>query len=80
MATNVTGWLSDEQLAMLRRHGEERTAEVGDALYRVSTKNPARQSTVSTEAGNSSGRPDRVRLNLLLERFITGFTMGAVKT
>jgi Cyclic nucleotide-binding domain len=35
MAVNVTGWLTDEQLELLRAHGEERTAEVGDVLYRV---------------------------------------------
>jgi thioredoxin reductase (NADPH) len=32
---NVTGWLSDAQLELLRRHGEECTAELGDVLYRV---------------------------------------------
>jgi thioredoxin reductase (NADPH) len=35
MAVNVTGWLTDEQLELLRGHGEERTAEVGDVLYGV---------------------------------------------
>ena len=35
MALNVTGWLSDAQLELLRAHGEERAAEVGDVLYRV---------------------------------------------
>jgi thioredoxin reductase (NADPH) len=32
---NVTGWLTDAQLELLRRHGEERTAEAGEVLYRV---------------------------------------------
>ena len=32
---NVTAWLSDVQLELLRNHGEERAAEVGDVLYRV---------------------------------------------
>jgi thioredoxin reductase (NADPH) len=32
---DVTGWLTDEQLDLLRAHGEERTAEAGDVLYRV---------------------------------------------
>jgi thioredoxin reductase (NADPH) len=31
----LTGWLTDEQLELLRRNGEEHTAEVGDVLYRV---------------------------------------------
>ena len=35
MELNVTGYLTDEQLDLLRRHGEEGTAEVGDVLYRV---------------------------------------------
>jgi thioredoxin reductase (NADPH) len=35
MELNVTGWLSDAQLELLRAHGEERAAEVGDVLYRV---------------------------------------------
>src|SRR3954452_4027419 len=35
MELNVTGYLSDGQLEMLRRHGEERAAEAGDVLYRV---------------------------------------------
>src|SRR6188472_2480432 len=35
MELNVTGWLSDAQLELLHSHGEERTAEVGDVLYRV---------------------------------------------
>src|SRR4051794_32254302 len=35
MARNVAGWLTDEQLELLRGHGKERTAEVGDVLYRV---------------------------------------------
>jgi hypothetical protein len=32
---NVSDWLTDAQLDLLRRHGEERTAEIGDVLYRV---------------------------------------------
>jgi len=32
---NVSGWLTDAQLELLRRHGEERAAEVGDVLYRI---------------------------------------------
>ena len=35
MAISVSSWLSDAQLETLRAHGEERTAEVGDVLYRV---------------------------------------------
>src|SRR5439155_21042789 len=35
VALNVTGWLSDAQLELLREHGEERAAEVGAVLYRV---------------------------------------------
>jgi thioredoxin reductase (NADPH) len=35
MELNVTGWLTDAQLELLRAHGEERTANVGDVLYRV---------------------------------------------
>jgi thioredoxin reductase (NADPH) len=32
---SLSSWLSDAQLQTLRAHGEERTAEVGDVLYRV---------------------------------------------
>jgi thioredoxin reductase (NADPH) len=35
MDVSLSSWLSDEQLQTLRAHGEERTAEVGDVLYRV---------------------------------------------
>ncbi len=35
MAVSLSSWLSDAQLQTLRAHGEERTAEVGDVLYRV---------------------------------------------
>src|SRR4051794_15091908 len=35
MAVNVTAVLSDSELTTLRRHGEERTADTGDVLFRV---------------------------------------------
>jgi thioredoxin reductase (NADPH) len=35
VAISLSSWLSDAQLQTLRAHGEERTAEVGDVLYRV---------------------------------------------
>src|ERR1700753_3744169 len=35
MATPVSRVLSPDQLDMLARHGEERTAEVGDVLFKV---------------------------------------------
>jgi len=35
VAVSLSSWLSEAQLQALRAHGEERTAEVGDVLYRV---------------------------------------------
>lgn len=60
MAVNVTGWLTDRQLELLRVHGAERTADVGDVLYRVGDRTYPFIATLEGEAAILDGRGEEI--------------------
>jgi thioredoxin reductase (NADPH) len=60
MVSTVASWLSDGQLDQLRAHGDERTAQAGDVLFRIGDRTYPFIAIVEGEAAILDGHGDEI--------------------